>query len=172
MSDHHGRPAPRRLAAMAGLGLLAALGWGAPGRAQTLLETTYDNCRSEDMILVYRRYFDIDGPSQTPVGSTGTSTVAIPKGSSNVRVALDDRHFRWLCGRSPHDVAIPNLTEACRKAIDAEGPAAICPVLSSLGGEILRGILGNWEATRCAQGTRYIIADYSTAGRITWRCYR
>lgn len=148
-----------------------------------LLETTRDWCRNGDVVLVFNRYFQIRGSNQEPIGDTGPFVV-VTKGAPTVVINLTQRRFRWHCGArmnswagSVSDVASQTTLDQCNQALRSDDETiqgiyvTLCQALAPVIGEIVRGIAGNWEATRCASNTKQVKLNYARNGRLTWQCY-
>jgi hypothetical protein len=120
------------------------------------------------------------------LGGNSRSFVVVTKGTSGVLIPLTDRRFRWYCGDSSEafnlsspagPVADQGGTQAQGKCLEALSNgddnliATLCSAAGSVVNAIIQGLLGNWEAARCAQGTTKAKLDYQADGTLTWNCY-
>lgn len=116
--------------------------------------TTSDPCRTEQFIVVFAKYFDIDSNSQKPIGDTGRAVV-LRKGQTLKGWKLDQDRWRWHCGTGGNQWAGPVGTTI--------GNVAQIPGVGSL----FTGIFGNWEAARLSRA-KSIDIEYRADGRIIW----
>jgi len=117
-------------------------------------ETFCDKCRTEDAIIVFAKYFDIDGKSQKAIGDPGRFIV-LKKGQSFKNWKLDQDRWRWHCGTG-RDKWTGKIAEAIEDITQI--PAF---------GSAVTGIFGNWEAARSKGATRVDI-EYKTDGTVVW----
>jgi hypothetical protein len=144
--------------------------------------TTKDKCRSGSVIHVFKKYFDIDPGTQNPSEATGDSFV-IRKGSKGVIISVDDDRWRWRCGKTTNKAAgkagaLAEFVgeEACSAAMKSNMTGqlldmVVCPAAGYAAGELARGLLGNWEATRI-RGARRVKVDFKKNGTIIWKGYK
>lgn len=140
------------------------------------IEVTMDWCRSGDVIHVFTHDFKIDGASQSPVGDTGRALV-VPKGTSGVLWNLQQDRWRWRCGdsnfvnQSAGAIGSASAGQAGRYCMAAGvGGALVCSAVGYGVGQLLQGLIGNWEAAACA-GAKQVRIDHQANGRIVWTCF-
>jgi len=117
--------------------------------------------------------------------------VVVTKGTSGVVIPLTDRRFRWYCGddhealggSTAGQIADQGGQEAQGKCLQALSDdsnssdaqnfiATVCNAVRQVVGSVVQGLLGRWEATRCAQGTTRVKLDYRDDGNLTCNCSR
>ncbi|MDJ0628562.1 MAG: hypothetical protein QNJ44_09915 [Rhodobacter sp.] len=136
------------------LAALTATLIGAPGNSAPL--GTSDRCETEQHIVVFSKFFDIEAATQNPIGVTGEGVIL----SRNTEVHFfepETDEWRWHCGLKGNSWA---------------GPGGVIldfalPEYSPFLGELFRGIAGNWERTSISGVTRMHI-KYRTNGKIDW----
>jgi hypothetical protein len=158
------------------LGFALAMVGHVPAAKARELEAIEGGCGSGNVIHVFRRYFTIDGPTQLPTGPTGDAIV-VARGQSNLWWNLESRRFRWYCGEPSAslagfagEIAGQVSKRACESALAGSPVAAICPGAAYAVQQFVQGLLGNWEADRCPEGTAAITIQYKRDGDIIWRC--
>jgi hypothetical protein len=144
-----------------------------------------DKCRSRNIVLVFNHWFEIDGSTQVPRTETGPFVV-VTKGTNGVLIPLTDRRFRWYCGSADEalagspagQIADQGGVEAQGKCIEALSDsgsnsliATICNAVRDAVATVVQGLLGSWEAARCATGTTRVKLDYRDDGTLIWNCY-
>lgn len=112
-------------------------------------------CRSEAIIVVFAKHFDIEGRSQKPVGDVGRAIV-IKKGQTYKGWKLDEDRFRWHCGGLTEGEWVGPVGEVIENVADI-------PFV----GVLFTGIAGNWERERSV-GAKSVDIEYKTDGQIVF----